>query len=168
MDSINIHIIIRLIIKWCVSFRIYLIITLFSILFQINIIGQQEEFNLNKIIVVRPESDSIIDVIETIIPGSIYWTSGNDTLHIPYQITDNRIRPLWQPADSTYDSVFIHFMTLPYPFHGAFNLQDSSQIRVVEGDIYYNPIRPSGQRDLFESSGLEYDGFMTRGFFAWK
>ncbi len=151
-------------IKWYPSFRVYLIIIICTIFIENKLSGQQEVFNLNKMIVVRPGIDSVITVAETIIPGTIVWRTTIDTLNISYQLQENKIIPSWHAGDSIHDSVFVHFTILPYPFHTPFNLQDSSQIRVVEGDIYYNPIRLSGQKDLFESSGLEYDGSLTRGF----
>ncbi|HZV69180.1 MAG TPA: hypothetical protein VFG10_06530 [Saprospiraceae bacterium] len=66
--------------------------------------------------------------------------------------------------ESNKDTVRVKFKSLPYPFHERQTLWDSSQIRITGGDVIYAPDIPNNVNSLLPSSGLEYDGALTRGF----
>ncbi len=85
------------------------------------------------------------------------------SVDVEYALIKNKIIPNW---DKIYekDSILVHFRVLPYPFHQRQTLWDSTQIRIVEGDMFYNPVISNPGTELFQSSGLEYDGALTRGF----
>ncbi|MFZ1675885.1 MAG: hypothetical protein WAT91_01350 [Saprospiraceae bacterium] len=77
---------------------------------------------------------------------------------------DNKIFPDWETLSIDADSIEVNFSALPYSFHQRQTLWDSSQIRIVDGDAVYSPVLLNPGSLLFQSSGLEYDGALTRGF----
>ncbi|MEP6793427.1 MAG: hypothetical protein ABJB16_03810, partial [Saprospiraceae bacterium] len=83
---------------------------------------------------------------------------------VDYKLIENKIIPDWKTLSIDADSIEIHFTALPYSFHQRQTLWDSSQIRIVDGDAVYNPVLLNPGSSLFQSSGLEYDGALTRGF----
>ncbi len=129
-------------------------------------IGQQTEITNTRIISFNSLQDTTILVSETVIPGSIYWEVKNDSIYIPFSLIDNSIQIENITPGAYPDSITLHYKVLPYPFHREINLFDSSQIKMVAGDIYYDPIRPSTRNELIESTGLQYDGALTRGVSA--
>ncbi len=85
-------------------------------------------------------------------------------MDVDYTLKNNKIIPRWSSLPSKPDSIKVNYRILPYSFHQRQTLWDSTQIKIVEGDKYYNPVYPKTGTGLFQSSGLEYDGALTRGF----
>jgi hypothetical protein len=97
-------------------------------------------------------------------PGTISWEWNNDSIQVNYALIENKIIPDWSSWKTDHDSIRVHFRVLPFSIHQKQSLWDSTQIRIVEGDIFYNPVVPHQETPLFQSSGLEYGGALTRGF----
>ena len=110
------------------------------------------------------QGDSVLVWNETIIPGTIIWQINGDPIDIPFELSENKIFPDFGDILLNSDSVTVRFKVLPYPFHEKVTVWDSSQIKVAEGDVFYDPIQQRPTGSLIESPGLEYDGALTRGF----
>lgn len=108
--------------------------------------------------------DTIINIEETIIPGTIEWESGESKIELPYQLINNSIILTCTGDALESDTIILKYKYLPYPFHKKISLWDSSQIKVVEGDIFYNPVEQKNRTEIIESPGLTYDGALSRGF----
>lgn len=115
-------------------------------------------------IVVNIPMDTIITWNESILPGSISWIQNEKPIDVIFIFTENKIIPDWSASGLDSGQISLKFDALPYSFHERITLWDTSQIRVVEGDIFYNPIEVKPSTALIESTGLEYDGALTRGF----
>ncbi len=144
--------------------RIALLIILF---FQLTFIsGQINTLSNKRSVQLFPVSDTIITFSETIIPGSITWVMNGDSIQLPFEVKENTIYLNNTISENYPDTITLQYQVLPYPFHTEINLYDSSQIKMVEGDIYYDPITPRTNNELIESTGLQYDGALTRGISA--
>lgn len=134
-----------------------------SLLFICNIINGQDRITADRAIQLLFTSDTSFTFNETVIPGSIKFFENNTEIEPENNFEENKLYLYKDPASDVRQNIEIRYKVLPYPFHREINLYDSSQIKMVEGDIYYNPILPSGRTALVESSGLTYDGALTRG-----
>ena len=126
--------------------------------------SQQPIITTEKYKVLHIPGDTVLYSDETIIPGTITWHNNGIPVDIPYSLVDNKIIPEWKSLPYSLDSVSVHFRILPFPFHQKQTLWDSTQIRLIEGDVFYNPATSNPRTDLIQSTGLEYDGALTRGF----
>ncbi len=108
--------------------------------------------------------DTILSWPETIIPGTISWDYKGTPVNIEYKLVENKIIPNWNTLNVILDSIRVTFRALPYSFHQRQSLWDSSQVRIVDGDVFYDPGALNPGYSLFQSSGLEYNGALTRGF----
>lgn len=85
-------------------------------------------------------------------------------VHVEYKLVENKIIVNWYKQNFSMDSIRVSFRTLPYPFHQRQTLWDSSQIRITGQDVVYTPETEKSGGSIFQTSGLEYDGALTRGF----
>lgn len=141
---------------------------IYTLLFLIHSIvqltAQDEQLNNKRTILFHCGHDSISYAPETIIPGTIKFFIHESQVDIKYVLSENKIILDCEGSYLTSDTVTIHFDVLPLPFHHAITLWDSTQIKITEGDVYYHPIQNKAADPLIESSGLVYDGALTRGF----
>ncbi|MGB3080235.1 MAG: hypothetical protein WBB31_14210 [Saprospiraceae bacterium] len=126
--------------------------------------SQENITNPNCHFIFHLPEDTILSWNETIIPGTISWDYNNTPITIDYKLVENKIIPNWNKLSIPLDSIRVNFRALPYSFHPLLSLWDSSQIKIVDGDVFYNPNAIYPGRSLFESPGLDYNGALTRGF----
>ena len=117
------------------------IITLF---FSSSLLSQEINSRNERIIELKCQ-DTILIFEETIIPGTVQLEYDTNSFELSYQLINNNIVLDCSDNNSENKPIYIKFRSLPYPFHKRITLWDSSQIQVVEGDIFYNPVEQKKQ-----------------------
>src|SRR5688500_10338739 len=145
------------------TFSILIHLILF-LLFHFSLVSQELPFENKRSIQFQCETDTVFNWSETIIPGSIFFESNGLPVEVQFKLSENTIQVFCKNEIPDTQFLSLHFQVLPYPFHAPITLWDSSQIRIVEGDVFYNPVEIKPNTELIESPGLNYDGALTRGF----
>ena len=124
-------------------------------------VGQSPNSETNYSTTFICRNDTSISHNQTILPGTV-TLQRNGMNSTNFELNENTITILCSNQET--DTITLSFQLLPFPFHQKIALWDSSQIRIAEGDIFYHPIEKKAGTELIESTGLEYDGALTRGF----
>lgn len=117
--------------------------------------------NYNQEIIIQPFKDTSIAFHGTVIPNSIQWYIGDNSVNIPYTLEENIIYPDWTKVTPEIEKVILKVNLLPFPFHEALMSADSNQIIFEERDM--STIAVENKRPE-ENQGLIYNGALTRGF----
>ena len=81
-------------------------------------------------------------------PVLFFLKINNQPVSPAYSLRENKIFIHCDSSDLNNDSISVFFKVFPFAFHERITLWDSTQIKIAEGDVFYNPVQQKSREEL--------------------